>query len=159
MRETLARLDGRAANRVSQGVEGSRRDQESDPASLLLAAYYRCSVNQGPFRAVGDLARNPGDFRLGPDTICYGQLSSGCAAPSLAGELFDALNSVELDAQGIALPFDAGILVENLCRERYTANFRQEGRVLNEILRKAYYLIRPLLGVAARRQIRASWAV
>ena len=153
MHETLARLDARAANRVSQGVEGSRQAQESDPATLLLAAYYRCSVSQVPFRAVGDLAKTPGYFRWGPDTICYGQLSCGCAAQSPAGQLFDVLDSVALDAQGIALPFDAGMLVENLCRERYTAHFRQEGRVLNEILRKAYYLIRPLLGVSARRQI------
>jgi hypothetical protein len=153
MHETLARLDRRAANRISQGVEGSREDHESDLANLLLAAYYRCSVNQVQFRVAGHLAKSTGYFRLGPDTICYGQLSSGRAAQSPAGQLFDALDSVALDAQGIALPFDAGILVENLCRERYTAHFRQEGRVLNEILRKAYYLIRPLLGVSARRQI------
>jgi hypothetical protein len=153
MDEMLAQSDRRAAHRFSQGVEGSRLDHESDPTNLLLAAYYRCSTNQVPFRPAGHLAQSPGYFRLGPDTICYGELSSGRAARSPAGQLFDALDSVALDAQGITLPFDAGNLVENLCRERYTAHFRQEGRVLNEILRKAYYLIRPLLGVSARRQI------
>jgi hypothetical protein len=106
-----------------------------------------------PFRVPGYLAKSPGYFRFGPDTICYGQLSSGCVDQSPAGQLPDALDSVVLDPLGITLPFDARILVENLCRERYTAHFRQEGRVVNEILRKAYYLIRPLLGMSARRQI------
>jgi hypothetical protein len=90
---------------------------------------------------------------LGQDTVCYGQLSSGNTASSPQGNLIDALDGVVADASGIALPFDAGTVVENLCRERYTAHFRQEGRILNEILRKVYYLVRPLLGVSARRRI------
>jgi hypothetical protein len=56
-------------------------------------------------------------------------------------------------SEGIELPFDAEEVVENLRRERYTANFRQEGNVLNEVLRRAYYLIRPMLGVGVRRHL------
>ena len=58
-----------------------------------------------------------------------------------------------MEAQGIQLPFDAGDVVENLRRERYTAHFRQEGRLFNEFLRKAYYFIRPLMGVPVRRHL------
>ncbi len=153
MRETLTLLDGVTANRISQRGDKSSERQRLDSANLLLADYYRCSVNQVPFRAPGRLAKDPGYFRFGPDTICYGQLSSGHPAPSPAGQLLDVLDSVVLEPQGISLPFDARVLVENLRRERYTAHFRQEGRFLNEILRKVYYLVRPLLGASARRQI------
>jgi hypothetical protein len=150
MHKTLTQLEGRAANQVSPRVEGSGA---SDSANQLLADYYRCPVNQVPFLALGQSAQRPGYFRLGPDTICYGQLSSGNAAPSPVEKLYDALDSVKLDAQGITLPFDAGTVVENLRRERYTEHFKQEGRVLKETLRKAYYLVRPLLWTSVRHYI------
>jgi hypothetical protein len=153
MHETLAQLDGQTVNRISQRADKSREHQRLDSADLLLADYYRCPANQMPFRVPGYLTKSPGYFRFGPDTICYGQLSSGHADPSPAGQLLDVLDSVVLDPQGISLPFDARVLVDNLCRERYTAHFRQEGRFLNEILRKVYYLLRPLLGTSARLQI------
>jgi hypothetical protein len=143
----------RTAKRIDQDVERSSNELQSDPTSLLLSEYYRCPTSPVPFRTSGHLEGNPGYFRLGKDTICYGQLSSGRTAPNPTGNLYDALDSVWMDPQAVALPFDAEMVVENLSRERYTAHFRQEGRVLNEILRKAYYLIRPLLGVSARRQI------
>jgi hypothetical protein len=53
----------------------------------------------------------------------------------------------------IGLAFDAEVVIENLRRERYTAHFREEGQVLNEILRKTYYFIRPLLGSSVRRYL------
>jgi hypothetical protein len=153
MYEALVQMDRRTLKRISLGVECSSEEHKLDPTNLLLGDYYRCPTDQIPFRVTGNLAERPGYFRLGQDTICYGQLSSGNGSLSPTGNLDDALDGVEMDAHGIALPFDAGMVVENLCRERYTAHFREEGRVLNEILRKAYYLIRPLLGVSARRQI------
>jgi hypothetical protein len=58
-----------------------------------------------------------------------------------------------VEPDGIELPFDVEEVIENLRRERYTAHFREEGRVLNEILRKTYYFIRPLLGVSVRRHL------
>ena len=134
-------------------MEGSQEEHRSDSVNLLLTDYYRCPPSQMPFRVPAHLGKSPGYFRFGLDTICYGQLSSGYTEPSPAGQLPDVLNSVVLGPQGISLPFDASVLVENLCRERYTAHFRQEGRFLNEILRKVYYLVRPMLGTSARRQI------
>jgi hypothetical protein len=153
MYETLVEMDTRTAKRSSQSVKDPSEERKSDRTNLLLRDYYRCPANQIPFPAEGHLANPPGYFRLGHDTICYGQLSSGNGALTPTGNLYDALDGIGMDGHGIALPFDAGMVVENLCRERYTAHFRKEGRILNEILRKAYYLIRPLLGVSARRQI------
>lgn len=106
-----------------------------------------------PFLPVGQLANHPGYFRLGEDTICYGRLSYGETARNCDGYLEDVLKGVSARAAGVQLPFDASEVVENLRRERYTAHFREEGRVFNEIVRKAYYFLRPLLGVAVRRHL------
>jgi len=65
----------------------------------------------------------------------------------------DAIEQVRIKDQGIQLPFDAAEVVENLRRERYAAHFHEEGSVFNTLLRKAYYLIRPLLGVPVRRNL------
>lgn len=95
----------------------------------------------------------PGYFRLGQDTICYGRLLRGNSAARPIGELDDALGNVTMDAQGIQLRFDAGEVVENLRRERYSGHFREEGRPFNEFVRKSYYFLRPFLGVSTRRHL------
>ena len=95
----------------------------------------------------GPIRRTSGLLPVGPDTICYGRLSAGKAAKNPVGNLKDVLEWVR---ERIQLPFDAGEVVENLRRERYTAHFRQEGQLFNDILRKAYYLTRPLLGAVTR---------
>jgi hypothetical protein len=67
--------------------------------------------------------------------------------------LDDAFEHIGVESHGIELPFDVEEVIENLRRERYAAHFREEGRVLNEIMRKTYYFIRPLLGVLVRRHV------
>ncbi|MGH9357348.1 MAG: hypothetical protein ACRD10_14570, partial [Terriglobia bacterium] len=90
---------------------------------------------------------------LGEDTLCYGRLAHGSVAESADSELTDALGGVGVGERGIQLPFDASEVVENLRRERYTERFREEGRVFNDVLRKAYYFLRPFMGVSARRRL------
>ena len=106
-----------------------------------------------PFVLRGEKEGPPGYFRLGPDTICYGQLSHGHTARSPVGNLHDALQDAHINSQGIELPFDVAEVIENLRRERYTAHFRKGGPVFNDLLRKIYYFMRPLLGVVARRPL------
>jgi len=53
----------------------------------------------------------------------------------------------------VELSFDPSEVISNLRCERYSAHFRQEGRIVNEVLRKAYYVVRPYLGVSARRYL------
>jgi hypothetical protein len=69
------------------------------------------------------------------------------------GVLEDVLDRVELEPGRIDLPFRIDEVIENLRRERYTAHFRVEGRVFNEILRRAYYFVRPFLIVSVRRHL------
>jgi len=154
MHKTGAQLDASAESQITRRAWDYRHSHEADFASFLLAEYYRCPEDLlVPFLVTEPSAKHPGYFRLGPDIICYGRLSYGDTAKVPVGHLEDALEHVRMDRQGVQLPFDAGEVVENLRRERYTAHFRQEGRILNDLLRKAYYVIRPLLGVSARRHL------
>jgi hypothetical protein len=66
--------------------------------------------------------------------------------------LDDALDHIGVESHRIELPFDVEEVIENLRRERYTAHYREKDRVLNQLLRKSYYFIRPLLGSSVRRQ-------
>jgi len=119
----------------------------------LLTDYYRCPVDSIHIAHADEAGRPPGYFRLGPALTCYGRLTSGDAAKSPGSKLPDALDHVQMDPPGIRLPFDVEEVVENLRRERYAAHFREEGRLLNDIIRKIYYLVRPLMGVAIRRPL------
>jgi hypothetical protein len=123
---------------------------EIEPADQLLADYYRCAVAPLRYPIVEQSKRSPGYFQLGKDIVCYGHLVNGAVASGPTEDLTDALEKVIFDGQTCELPFDAFEIIENLLRERYTAHFREEGRVLNELLRKMYYAIRPLMGVATR---------
>jgi hypothetical protein len=153
MHATVAQSDESAQRQISRRVL-CRPSREANSASSLLAEYYRCPVNLlAPFLAAKSSTEHPGYFRLGPDTICYGRLSSGNTSRRPGGDLSDSLQQVRMEEQGIQIPFEAGDVVENLRRERYTAHFRQDGRLFNELLRKAYYLIRPLMGVPVRRHL------
>ena len=123
----------------------------ADSESRVLDEYYRCPPSPIGFQSPNHSDGPPGYFRLGPDAICYGRLSSGSTAKSPIGVLKDALEHIVVESDGITLPFKVEEVIENLRRERYTAHFRQEGLFFNEILRKSYYFIRPLLGDSARR--------
>ena len=131
----------------------STRQVGTDSPNRVLADYYRCPASPVQVVTTGHSEGQAGYFRLGPDVICYGRLSCGAAAPTPLGELDDALAYAEVKSHEIQLPFDVEEVIENLRRERYTAHFHEEGQVLDEILRKTYYFIRPFLGSSVRRYL------
>ncbi len=51
------------------------------------------------------------------------------------------------------MPFDPAEVIENLLRERYTAHFREPGRLSNAAIRKIYYLLRPFLAMPIRKRL------
>ena len=122
-------------------------------ASRVLMDYFRCPENVGRCIGVERRRGQPGYFRLGEDTICYGRLASGGAAARPNAELPDALERIRVGKARISVPFDAADAIQNLRRERYTAHFLEEGRLVDHLLRKAYYFVRPLLRVSARRHL------
>src|ERR1700722_16603794 len=90
----------------------------------LLKDHFRCAGNVTDFTVEGNLSREPGYFRFGPDVICYGRCSSGLPAKSAAGILHDASVHVVTHGSSIGLPFDPGEVVDNLRCERYVAKSR-----------------------------------
>jgi hypothetical protein len=134
-------------------VPRSKIDDNVNSATHILADYYRCPKDFLRFLPAGQTFKRRGFFRFGRETTCYGRLTYVDATANPDGELEDALEHVNVEAPGIRLPFDASEIIENLRRERYSAHFREEGSVLNAILRKTYYLLRPSLSVSVRRHL------
>lgn len=117
---------------------------------------YRCPEIYADFRLTGELAANPGFFRFGADTICYGKLASGIpAATHLGSSLHDASHHASLDQFTCLLPFDPSDVVNSLRYERYADAIHAIGENGNfhGWIRSAYYLMRPLLPVPVRRQL------
>ena len=121
--------------------------------SRLLSEYFRVPTSLLSPLVTKGRTDHAGYFHLGSDTICYGRAGGDKMAGTPDGELADLLPSARCNGSGVYLQFDPDEAVENLRRERYTAHFREEGSVLNELIRKAYYLVRPLLGVPIRRHL------
>jgi hypothetical protein len=114
--------------------------------------HYRCpaefldlGVNKQPF---GD----SGYFLFGPNTICYGSLSSGSGAPRPDSVLFDAIRDVNKDDGRLSFPFNPTEVIENLRLERY-ANGTGMSSAFDSLLRRMYYLLRPLTNLEVRRQV------
>lgn len=122
-------------------------------ANQVLSDYFRCPPELLQFLPVAHSSKRRGFFKFGQDTFCYGHLWNTDCAGHPEGELYDALEHVEVNTLGIRLPFDTSEIIENLRRERYSAHFREEGNALNSILRTAYYLVRPCLSDSVRRLI------
>jgi hypothetical protein len=125
----------------------------SGSTNRVLEEYYRCPPTPEVFGDSRSRCEQPGYFRFGGDTICYGTLADSRVLQSPEAELPDALVQVILREFELDLPFDASEVIENLRHERYSACFREEGPIRNGLLRRAYYLIRPVLGVSARRNL------
>lgn len=117
-----------------------------------LIHYYRCEEALARFTSAGELSADEGYFRLGPDTVCYGQLSVGQVARSLEGSLEDVTARIPANGSVLALPFDPVQVVENLRREKYEPSLMpgRERIVTYEWVGKLYYLVRNILPDALR---------
>ncbi len=121
----------------------------------LLTDHFRCPDELLDFSINKNQSASAGYFRFGPDAICYGPCSSGALASSVTGHLHDALQGVSIDSSEVQLPFDPVDIVDNLRHERYQSN-HPLGRSANKasgLVRKLYYLARPILTVAMRKHL------
>ncbi len=131
----------------------STKQNSGDFQNQTLVEYFRCPDSQVKFATIEQSHRGRGYFRLGANLICYGRLLCESPSKSPLGELHDALKCSRIGSHRIELPFDPQEMVEDIRHERYAAHFRDEGRVLNKIVRKTYYSLRPLLGTSVRRHL------
>ena len=131
-----------------------RTSESANPGSGtrgFLMDRFRCPDGLADFVVPGDLSDDSGYFRLGSQAICYGQCSSGTPSNLVTGSLHDASEHVVVGRTTVQLPFDPARVVDNLRCERY----RSKSKELSEssVLRSAYYMVRPFLGVSGRKHI------
>ena len=131
-----------------------RVDKQSR-ASRLLTDHFRCPDGFVDLRVSEDLSGGSGYFRFGTQAICYGQCSSGTPAAAVTDPLHDALQHVNMRESTVQLSFDPAQVIDNLRHERYFSD-HPSGRTVNSansLVRKMYYVARPLLGIALRKHL------
>src|SRR5690242_11685947 len=111
--------------------------------------HYRCPEGFLDSALAGPLSSDEGYFRFGPNAVCYGRTSSGVrgARPELT--LHDSLSDLIVSDGRLRLPFDPDEVIDNLRLERYTNSLGSR----TELLRRLYYLVRPLTTLPMRKQI------
>jgi len=121
-----------------------------------LIEYYRCENELADFYRTETLSDASGFFRLG-DAMCYGQCSGGAPSGSTRALLYNCADNIHVFAeQGTAqLPFDPIQVIKNLRMEFYTAAQERSGSaaLVQDILHRSYYSVRPLLPVRLRRHL------
>ena len=112
-----------------------------------IVDYYRCPGNLADFQLAGRLSTDPGYFCFGPETICYGNSSSGFRRKHVTGPLYDALADVTTDSGAVRLPLDPQEIIENLRHERYQNNGERSRTRLGDrpMVQNIYYWLRPFL--------------
>jgi hypothetical protein len=117
----------------------------------ILTQYFRCPQNYVSL-ALNESPSGPnGYFRFG-ESVCYGRCAGSPTAASPTLPLNDALLGTIAQDGVVSLPFDAREVFENLTQERYTHR-NGGGLKLNSPANRLYYLIRPMLPVAARKHL------
>jgi len=120
-----------------------------------LTEYYRLPKDF-PSRFLNrEATGHAGFFRFGSEVICYGRCETGPTANSASLPLYDALADVQLSDHSVRLPFQHSEVIENLRRECYVrpGDPSQAGLLGSPLVRKAYYSVRELLPVPARRYL------
>jgi hypothetical protein len=117
-----------------------------------LIDYYRCPENLADFRLAGSLFPDSGYFRFGPETICYGRLSSRRPSKQLTGALYDSSTDITAHSGVVCLPIDPEEIVENLRYERYR-DADNTSWTASPLVRSTYYWFRPLLPLIVRKHL------
>jgi hypothetical protein len=115
-----------------------------------LIDFYRCPEQFAVFALCAKPSPDAGFFSFGPGTVCYGSIGEGQVCSSVAQHLYDAFNDVVVEDGRVLLSFNPDEVVENLRREQYCD---ESQAVAKPLAFRAYYLLRPLLGVSVRRYL------
>jgi hypothetical protein len=147
---------------VVSPIDGIHQAEQSSNAtergfqlmSTPLYQYFCCADLPFGFSPNGPLSEDPGFFRFGPETLCYGRSSTGFRSQQANQTLYDVLGDTSFDGSTIRLPFDPLEVVENLRSERYVLRSSgRHGTPGQKLIWNAYYLIRPLLSLAVRKHL------
>jgi hypothetical protein len=127
--------------------------------SRVLRDFFGVSLATLDIREQETAKAPEGFFCYGPDTICYGQSSTGTSPDvGLAGR-YNASNAVRVTNSATFLPFDFSAVIDNLRRERYVEHLYRgtEGLIRDPRLRRGYYAIRDRLTEGIRRRIQKAY--
>ena len=112
--------------------------------------YYRLAPKLSEFQLPQVLSDERSRFQWGEGTLCYGRLAADREKHVDGFGMEQIPESLGLKNGQPELLFDPDEVIENLQRERYSAHFREPGRLSHTLVRKAYYMVRPLLSVQVR---------
>ena len=123
-----------------------------------LIDYYRCPEEFVRLGLAGDLSPDAGYFRFGPETVCYGQTSSGSRARVPVNGLYDTLPAVTTDGGVVRVPFDPSEVIDNLRLERYASDLAgPDGFRPKSWQAAAYYGLRGLMPSGLRRSLQRTY--
>jgi hypothetical protein len=128
--------------------------ESADMLSQAVRDRYRCPDDFLNFVLGGELSSDEGYFRFGPHTTCYGRSCSGTWECDDESYLSDKLKEVVVSDGRLTLPFDPTEIIDNLRLERYAHGLGG----FQEILRRLYYLVRPLTTRSLRRRVQQFYA-
>jgi hypothetical protein len=126
--------------------------ESADRLSQAVSDRYRCPENFFDFVLGGKLSSDEGFFRFGPNAICYGRSCSGAREPQANRSLYDTLGDVLIGDAKVRLPFNPTEIIDSLRLERYV-DAGSFGSRCQDILRKLYYLLRPLTNLTLRKRV------
>ena len=66
--------------------------------------YHRCPENLSAFQLAGSLSEDSRYFYVGPQTVCYGNSSSGYSSQQVTAQLYTVLTDVSADGGPLRLP-------------------------------------------------------
>jgi hypothetical protein len=124
-------------------------------SNQLLTDHFRCQGDFVDLAVSGELSADSGYFRFGPAGICYGQCASGTPTAVVTDSLHNAGQHVGVNGSLVQVPFDPVQVVNNLYHERYRSEPEKDRRDINAngIVRRLYYLFRPIMPVAVRKHL------
>jgi hypothetical protein len=122
----------------------------SENIGSLLSDFYRCPELADDFTLESDLSAAAGYFRVNQDLICYGRLSKPQPGATATTAPKSANPMVGEAGKTCSLPFDPAEVVANLRMERYAPAGGTDG---NGVVRRLYYLLRPLMPVGVRKHL------
>jgi hypothetical protein len=120
----------------------------------MMAAYFRCPENSVTLHPGNLPDAASGFFSFGKDVLCYGKARHTCRTAAPLQALYDASRDVSLHDGTLDLPFDPTEVISNLREEHYVPNHTPAAqRAFRRVLHAAYYAVRPVLTIPARRHL------
>jgi len=112
--------------------------------------YFRCPERYARFSVKEGLTGDPGYFRFGEKTICYGKYNGGRQIVAPVETLENAYLDTIVGDGTVSLPFDPNEVAGNL---RYEIYARSNHDKVHSAVSRAYYFFRPAMPIGVRKHL------